>query len=197
MTWLIIALVLVAAFGPVFWLRPSKRDKRLTALRERARQAGILVDIKPLTRLRVSAQERVSSGGKVRSNERLLARYGYTLDKPLKALGSWRVLRDDPTSDASEYERPSIALDAPWRYDPERDYPPTNGWPQSWEVLQPRPESLADSIRAVELEPRLIAVYWSETGDNVDEIAATLRTWAQQLGDLDLRERERAHDENS
>ena len=46
MTWLLIILVLVVAFGPVLWLVPSKRDKRLAALRSRARSAGLIVEMR-------------------------------------------------------------------------------------------------------------------------------------------------------
>ena len=46
MTWLLIILVLVVAFGPVLWLVPSKRDKRLSALRSRARSEGLIVEMR-------------------------------------------------------------------------------------------------------------------------------------------------------
>ena len=46
MTWLLIILVLVVAFGPVLWLVPSKRDKRLSALRSRARAEGLIVEMR-------------------------------------------------------------------------------------------------------------------------------------------------------
>ena len=185
LSWLVILLVLVAAFGPVFWLMPNKRDKRVTALRADARREGIVVDIKPLVRLRMAPQDRVSAAGKVRDAARMLPRYAYPLDKPLQRTSGWRVLRATQTQAPGGYERPSIDVEAGWAFDPDLEFPPQQGWPESWELLQPRPQEVIDSIQAVELEGRSIAIYWSESTGEVATIAAALRAWGQQLVEFD------------
>ena len=63
LTWLIIALVLVIAIGPVMYLLPSKKDKRLSALREQARKLGLNVRITHVRKLDPTGPERVSSAG--------------------------------------------------------------------------------------------------------------------------------------
>ena len=32
MVWIVIAIVLIAAFGPIFWVMPSKRDRQLAKI---------------------------------------------------------------------------------------------------------------------------------------------------------------------
>lgn len=93
MVWLIVAIVLLAAFGPVLYLRPSARDKQLTRLRESARRHGLAVDIKAVPKLDAAPQERVSASGVERHPTELCASYrlpmGTLPDAPV-----WAVLRD-------------------------------------------------------------------------------------------------------
>jgi hypothetical protein len=62
-TWLILILVLAVVIGPVMYLRPTAKDKRLTALRLAARQKGLIIKITRVPKLDASADERVSAGG--------------------------------------------------------------------------------------------------------------------------------------
>ena len=93
MSWMLIALLLLVAFGPVLWLVPSKRDRRLTALRARARAEGMLVEIRRLPKPDPTPQDRVSSGGKVRDPVIETASYGYPMKRKLTHLPTWRVVR--------------------------------------------------------------------------------------------------------
>ena len=58
MQWLVIILILALVIGPVAYLLPSKKDKRLAALRLRARQLGLHITLSRLPKLDPSAEER-------------------------------------------------------------------------------------------------------------------------------------------
>ena len=66
MSWLIVLLVLLAAFGPVAYFMPSRRDRQLADLREQARRLGVDVSLARLPKLAASPDERVSPGGQRR-----------------------------------------------------------------------------------------------------------------------------------
>ena len=93
MNWLIIILILAAAFGPIAYLMPSARDKALTGLRALARAAGLEVEITQLPKLAAEAHERVSAGGVVRTPTLQAVGYLWRFrDKPAAPL-QWRVLK--------------------------------------------------------------------------------------------------------
>jgi hypothetical protein len=87
MTWLIIGLILLAAFGPVLWLVPSRKDRHLSALREQARLEGLVVELRRLPKLQPSAHERVTAGGRVK--------------KPVQECAAGCIRRDDVRSGPS------------------------------------------------------------------------------------------------
>ncbi len=198
MTWLIIALIVVAAFGPIFWLRPSGKDKRLSSLRAAARQAGLQVEIKFIPKLNPAPEERVSSGGKLRTSNHQLARYGWPLAKSLRRITPWRILR---ALDVGAATRPTITVSPGWVLDPEQALPQAanpgqGGWPESWTALQPALESLSQAgfedshkIVAVELEARQICLYWEEKPGSspalVEVMALQLKEMETQLLALD------------
>ncbi|MEM7098274.1 MAG: hypothetical protein AAF541_08450 [Pseudomonadota bacterium] len=63
MTWVIIALVLIVAVGPVLYLLPSAKDKRLMNLRQAARQQGLGVRMTCVPNLAPELSERVNAAG--------------------------------------------------------------------------------------------------------------------------------------
>ncbi|MBT7335108.1 MAG: hypothetical protein HN856_12090 [Gammaproteobacteria bacterium] len=75
MTGLIIILVLAVVVGPVLYLVPSAKDKRLTALRLAARQLGLSVQMTSVAKLDPRADERVTAGGKHRNPQIACAAY--------------------------------------------------------------------------------------------------------------------------
>lgn len=200
MTWVIIGLILVAAFGPVLWLKPSGRDKRLNALREAARNAGLTVDIKPLVKLNPTAQERVSAGGEERDSTRLIARYSRHLEKPLRAVAGWQVITQ-PAEQESNPIRPAINVAPGWVFDPTFNFPPDSGWPASLEENLPKLENLPKGILAVVLERRLVGVYWDENASaNAADVAIlgrALEAFERQLLALDEQLLVSEGDENS
>jgi hypothetical protein len=84
MTWLIIIGVLILAIGPIFYLLPSAKDKRLVKLRERARRQGLNVRIAFLPKLDPDAGERVSAGGAVRETKIECTAYELPVGKRLR-----------------------------------------------------------------------------------------------------------------
>ena len=69
MSWIIIIGVFILAAGPLFYFMPTAKDKRLTALRMRARQLGFTIQLDALFKLDPSADERVTAGGQARSTK--------------------------------------------------------------------------------------------------------------------------------
>lgn len=95
MTWLLIGLLFLAAFGPILWLLPSERDKRLSKLRMEARRRGITVELTRLPDPRPRPQDRVSSGGVVKNPIIKCAAYRMHVTRPLDGVEPWRVESDD------------------------------------------------------------------------------------------------------
>lgn len=189
MSWIVITvIVLLAAFGPLLWLRPSARDKRLNAMRAKARALDLNVDVKALPTLNPSPTERVSAAGAKRDHDRLLAVYSRILPRRLRHISSFRVFRAPPAG-APQISRGVIALDAGWLFDPDLSYPPDQGWPQVWKALLPGADSLVADVAAIGLGPREISVYWAEGADHdvntVVQMAETLGLMASAVAALD------------
>tara|TARA_A100001037_G_scaffold151989_1_gene137215 strand:+ start:76 stop:615 length:540 start_codon:yes stop_codon:yes gene_type:complete len=66
MEWILILTVLIIGFGPILWLRPSKKDRRLSAIRTAARGQDFIVQKGSLLKLNPDPTERVSAGGQSR-----------------------------------------------------------------------------------------------------------------------------------
>jgi len=81
MTWLIIIAILAAAFAPIAYMMPSKRDKYLSNLRMIARREGLEVDVTRLPKLDAEPHERVSAGGVAREALAECVSYGIRLPK--------------------------------------------------------------------------------------------------------------------
>lgn len=93
MVWIVIALVLIAAVGPVFYLLPSKASRRQAALRTAARQAGLVVEVGSVPKLDADATERVSSGGAPRDAKIDCAVYRLPLARRLVEAPRWMLLK--------------------------------------------------------------------------------------------------------
>lgn len=84
---------MLAAFGPLLWLVPSKRERRLAAMRQQARRDGLTVEMRQFPKLDVAPEERVSAGGQPLTALRESAVYLHPLAPRLRLLPAWRVLR--------------------------------------------------------------------------------------------------------
>ena len=193
MTWLLIILVLVVAFGPVLWLVPSKRDKRLSALRSRARSEGLIVEMRRIPKPDPAPEDRVSAGGKVREPVMECASYGLPLARGLKYLPGWRLIRKAPEQGPDPFPD--------WQYD---QRPKGDGRVYLDQVLAEAGkllQALPDDVAALELGGRMVLAYWLEkpgsTEASVPDLAAAMRLFADSLNRLDRQiEEERSNDDS-
>ena len=93
MVWIVIALILIAAVGPVFYLMPSKASRRQAALRTAARQAGLVVEVASVPKPDAAAAELVSSGGEPRDAKIDCAAYRLPLARRLAQAPRWMLLK--------------------------------------------------------------------------------------------------------
>lgn len=193
MTWIIIVVVLLVAFGPVFWLVPSRKDKRLAALRSRARADGLLVDIRRLPKLNPNPEDRVSAGGRVREPTVECAAYGRMFARKLRYLPGWRILRAPPEGEPDPF--------ADWQYD---QRPTGEGRAYLGAMLplvRTALDRLSDDVIGFEVEPRGTFAYWLEkpgsTVETVGELASTLADLEADLTALDTRLAPRSPDIDS
>lgn len=93
MVWAIIGVVLVLAIGPLFWLRPSRRERGVAALREEARKANLTVEVARLPDLDAAPEARVSAGGRARAPTIECATYRLLAPGRLEAAPHWRLLK--------------------------------------------------------------------------------------------------------
>ena len=101
MTWLFIALMFIAAFGPILWLMPGKRERRLSKLRMQARQRGLVVEMTRIEDAAPARGDRVSSGGVVKRPVIRCAAYRRHAPRPLERAEAFRVERDDAGAQAA------------------------------------------------------------------------------------------------
>ena len=181
MTWLLIILVLVVAFGPVLWLVPSKRDKRLAALRSRARSEGLIVEMRRIPKPNPAAAERVSAGGRVRDPVIECASYGLPLTRSLKYLPSWRLVRKPAEKHPDPFPD--------WQYDLRAKGEGREFLDQVLTQVETLLCALPNDVAALEVSARMVLVYWLEkpasTESSVPDLASALRTFADSLSALD------------
>jgi hypothetical protein len=190
MTWLIIGLILLAAFGPVLWLVPSRKDRHLTALRDQARREGLIVELRRLPKLQPSAHERVTAGGRVKEPVQECAAYIQTLRRRLVMLPAWRVHRGMGELEA----RPG------WYFDFERRAR-GDTFDATMSALDPLFGKLPADVVAVELGDRTLLAYWLERGaatrETVTGMALEMRAAQEALLDLDARFQSLGDDDDS
>ena len=189
MSWLLIGVILLAAFGPVMWLLPSKRDRHLTALRQQARLEGLVVELRQLPILHPSAEERVSAGAKQRNPVVECAAYSYRLPRRLKLVDGWRLRRDQPGTVAPGW------VGDPALTDPRAALAEVSQWLGDWLAALP------DDAIALELRPVSVDVYWLEKSSHdvqsVTSIAAQLLAIGGEFAALDVRKIAELTDEDS
>ena len=193
MTWLLIILVLVVAFGPVLWLVPSKRDKRLSALRSRARSEGLIVEMRRIPKPDPAPAERVSAGGKVRAPVLECASYALPLKRALKYLPAWRVVRKAAEDGPDPF--------ADWQYDQRPKGEGRDFLDAVLKIAETLLKALPDDVAAVEVSSRMVLVYWLEkpgtTEADVPGLAADLGVFADSLSSLDEEiEADRTYDDS-
>ena len=92
--YLFVGVLLVAGVGGLIGAIPGKQDRWLARVRSIARQRGLVVDSVNLPLLGLSAENRVSAGGKARNLKRLCVRYQKFYPRSTKNTPQWKLLRD-------------------------------------------------------------------------------------------------------
>jgi len=176
--WLVIVLILIVAIGPIFWLMPSRRERRLAALRQRAYRHGMRVNLRRLPGMDVAPEDRVTAGGRALDTSREYAAYVMPLEKRLGRLPSWRVLRGGR----------GMGAVPGWSFEPGKRPEHTRLEP-ALEAVRPFLSELPEDVAAVECEPHSLSAYWLEgpgpTPERVDDLAARLSSAAAALTALD------------
>ena len=93
MVWIIVGVILIAAFGPIFYLRPSPRDKQVAKARAAARQGGLIVEMGRLPKLDATAPEKVSAGGVARDASFEVATYRLRLPRSAVEPPIWKMVK--------------------------------------------------------------------------------------------------------
>jgi len=165
--WFIIAIVLLAAFGPVLWLVPSRRDRLLTRMRSQARTRGLRVEVTWLPDPDPVPEARVSAGGKLKNPT--IAGASYQLDLPSAAgyAPTWSLVRavgDGPIQG--------------WRW---RTAPAGDG--AYWHEVAPLLERLPTDVLSCEAGVRVMSCFWRERA-NPDAAEDAVDSIADILGEL-------------
>lgn len=180
MVWIIIVGILILAFGPLMWLRPSARERRQGTLRQRAYRHGMRVELRRLPRHDVAPEERVTAGGQALDISREYAAYLRPLEARLRMLPAFRVLRHGDGSRAL----------AGWSFEAGRrpDHPRLEA---ALGAVGPVLEELPEDVVAFECQALTVGAYWLEgpdtTPERVDDLAVRLGRAGDALVALDVR----------
>ena len=165
--WIIILLALGLVIGPVLYLMPTRKDRRLAVIRLEARRCGLVVELRSVRNLDARAEELVSPGGERRIPVHASVSYAMPLRARLEHLRPWRLLRSERTG---------------WQLDTERDAPPD---PDMLLKLRPLLPGLPEDAVALELESGRLACCWLERfpadGDTVRALKAALVAIGEEL----------------
>lgn len=153
--WLLVLAALALAFGPILCFLPSKKDRRLAALRAEARRQGLRVELQPVPKLDAGADERVTAGGRQRSPTHPSVCYWLALPPAIEPLDPWRLLRGP----------------GGWAADADRPPPP----PDLAVRLLPLFDKLPDDAVAVEQRGQSLGCCWLESFPAGIETVASLK----------------------
>ena len=183
MNWLIIILILVVAIGPVLYLLPNAREKRLIVLREQARHAGLAVQITSVPKLDPAAHERVSAGAKTLQPKQLCTAYKMPVGIKVAGVEALLLLKKPqvPTILVNEV-MPGWVLHNESSLSFWRTYAATDADTQR---LQNALSKLPDDALALAIDAQFVSVFWLEKAaaesNGVDEIAEILKGLGEDL----------------
>ena len=171
---------MIVAFGPILWLMPSPRERRLSSLRQQAYRHGMRVELRRLPGHDLAPADRVTAGGRALETTREYAAYVMPLNGRLRVLPSWRVLRHGE----------GMAAVPGWWFQP-GERPDHRHLDAVLESVAPVLTGLPEDVVAVEVQSHSVAAYWLEgpdtTPERVDDLAVRLGALAESLGALDAR----------
>lgn len=180
MGWLIAVFVVAMVVGPIMYLKPSGKEKRLSGLRLAARKAGLTVKLTAIPRLDPEPTDRVSAGGEVKQPELSCAAYQLNFNTELVVDIDIRFLRTP--------EKPTIPVTetfAGWMLDPNK----AKAWPTSTQgvkvVLHAIAVNAPDFCLAFAVDSRFLSCYWleraPEDGPQIAELHNFLRNAERQI----------------
>ena len=168
-------LTIAVAIGPILWLLPSKRDKRLAEFRAAARRAGLVVEIVAVPKLDADAVERVSAGGVARDAKIDCVAYRLPLPRPLLGAPHWQLLKS---------ERESRHLRGWTSLDPPTNLPvPAHGY---WQRIGSIVDALPGGCIGVQADAHTIAWLGRERikDDTVAAVIEDIRAGLEAIGIL-------------
>jgi hypothetical protein len=154
--WIIILVVIAAislAVAPIYWMRPSPRQRQLVRLREHALQLGL----HPELRATPAGLRHAGCGDKLMK---------YQWHRPE---GSWPRHGDNWLAVKQGTGETNTFF-----------FAPAEGYQSGPDVLLAELQGpVPESLYAIEADPSGIGFYWHESGDNsrVDELYRLLRPW--------------------
>lgn len=174
MAWWMIVLLLVAAFGPILWILPSRRDRLLASLRSGARRRGLLVELTQLPDLAAPPEARVSAGGKPRVPTVACTAYRQPMPRAVNHAPRWRLLAVDPAVSLLVGSRAGPVPG--WVFDGA-----AAGDERYWERGSQPLSRLPDAVIGVEADRNQVGVFWRERvaveqiDSILDDLAEALR----------------------
>lgn len=181
MAWTIVAIVLLAAVGPLLWLLPSRRQRQQAEWRIAARRHGLAVELAAVENPDAPAQERVSSAGEPLVAERRCVAYRLPLVPPLSDGPRWRLVKSEREPRClAGWLAPTPPVGVPT---PAADY---------WRQLGPLIDALPGGCIAVEATARAVSWFGLESGGE-DDAAATVAAIAAGLGAIAALHRQTEH----
>ena len=184
LTWLIIALVLVVAIGPVLYLLPTAKDKRLTGLRETARRLGLTVRLTRVRKLNPAPTERVNAAGEEQYPTTACVSYAWPIKTSLHRFQDLQLLKEP-----ADVSVPCVKIVPGWVLG---EVSEVQGEGVDLRSMQPMlsemkalMDTLPDDTLGVELSRRFVACLWQEKAavesSLIDEMAQTCRKMEQLL----------------
>ena len=165
MAWIVVLLALALVAGPVLYLMPTRRDRRLAALRLEAGRQGLVVELKPVRNADAGAEERVSAAGRRLEPVHPSVSYAMPLRTGLEHSGSWLLLRSGRSG---------------WGFDPEGKAPSEADLLRHLQPLLPR---LPEDAVALELKAGRLACYWLERFPADDGTVRALKASLAAIGE--------------
>ena len=175
MVWLVIALVLAVAIGPILMLLPSASTRRAAKLRDAARQAGLVVEIATVPNLEADAAERVSAGGVPREPRIDCVAYRLPLPKRLAHSPRWMLVKARVESRYIDgWATPKPPVDVPTESE------------AYWRDVRRIIDGLPGGCVAVEAGPQMVAWYGRERIGEAEptDVARAIRAGLRRVGEI-------------
>ena len=188
MSWIIIIGVFILAAGPLFYLMPTAKDKRLTALRMNARQLGFTIQLDSLLKLDPTADERVTAGGQARSKTTECMRYQLAMGQTLVYIPPITLQRLPATSSVpittvvQGWGLPAEAANNSRQA--ESHAKSVEAWQQQGQLLEAMRSlllELPEDVLGLAIDRRCIGVFWLERSGRNNTSEAVPETFIEPL----------------